>query len=233
MHEAIRVSGEKSRLCGYRKIGGLYLVSGGDAKDCGKLPVSLERLNRCHHCGLPLSEDHKIRFSRAPRMLQQPELLWRDIPCANGLMACRNCPLSNGYETGPALLIWIGEQFYPTPAHFNRESLEQGLSRRIPAVPDDFVVGETWVLLAHAKAIMNKQVKDKEDNGQLALIPRDELSYEPGVFRMFRPERIEIVVSGEESDEVIDGYVKRGLSPVKVERIGEGQTESEEIDGLS
>ena len=34
-----------------------------------------------------------------------------------------------------------------------REASKMGVSRRITAVPRDFVVGETWVLLGHRKAI--------------------------------------------------------------------------------
>ena len=50
-------------------------------------------------------------------------------------------------------LIWVGEKFYPTPQDFCAEAEKMGISRRIPAVPNDFVLGETWVWLAHRKAI--------------------------------------------------------------------------------
>jgi hypothetical protein len=43
----------------------------------------------------------------------------------------------------------------------------------------------------------------------------------PGIFRIFKPDRVEVIVTGNESDEVIEDYLKRGLSPVKVERKGE------------
>jgi hypothetical protein len=44
---------------------------------------------------------------------------------------------------------------------------------------------------------------------------------EPGIFRLFQPDRVEVIVTGNEPDEVIEDYLKRGLSPVKVERKGE------------
>jgi hypothetical protein len=50
-------------------------------------------------------------------------------------------------------LIWVGVQHYKTPGEFMSEAARMGVSRRITAVPKDFKVGETWVLLGHAKAI--------------------------------------------------------------------------------
>lgn len=118
------------------------------------------------------------------------------------------CPLSNAYETGPALLIWVGTEHYKTTEDFMLESQSQGVSRRIPWVPKEFVVGETWCLLAHEKAI------DNVANGKLGATKKDQ--YTAGIFSIFKPHAIEIVVTGDESDEEIEGYLKRGLTPVKV-----------------
>lgn len=216
MHHSVQVRVEGKRGCGYRKIGGLYLVFNGPTGSCGKLPVSLDMLNRCPHCHEPLPVDYGVRPSRAPRMLQNPELLWRDVACnSNG--HCQSCPLSNAYETGPALLLWIGEMHYPTPQEFNQEAVSMGISRRIAQLPEGFEVGETWVLLAHAKAIQKREPVTEDEDGQLLLVPGEKIVYSPGVFGLFRPSAIEIVVSGDEPDEMIEGYIKRGLTPVKVE----------------
>lgn len=226
MHSAIRLVSEGRRGCGYRKPGGLYLIAEGEAQGCGKLPVSLAALNRCPHCGQPLPEDYGVRPSRAPRILANPELLWRDISCKVGGAHCLNCPLSAGYETGPALLLWIGESFYPTYQDFIDESKRMGISRRISVVPKEFEVGRTWVLLAHPKVIRRNMTTR---SSQLPFMP-DQLVFDPGVFGVFRPTRIEVVVTGDESDEEIEAMLKRGLSPVKVENLDRtAETETENI----
>lgn len=223
MHAGITVVNEGARGCGFRKVGGMYLVSDGPVSGCGKLPVPLDALNvfECPCCGerTQLPPDYGIRLSRAPRMLHNPELLWRGLPCAssgrNGM--CTTCPLSNAYETGPALLVTVGETYYATPEDFAKESRQMGISRRIPQVPQGFVVGETWVLLAHSKAISKVEMQDRDpETGQLYMEPKPVTVYSAGVFSMFRPRRIEIVVDGTEPDEKIDDMLKRGLTPVLV-----------------
>lgn len=54
---------------------------------------------------------------------------------------------------GKAGLMWVGEKFYKTPEVFVAEGVTMGFSKRIKAVPRGFKVGETYVLLAHPKAI--------------------------------------------------------------------------------
>jgi hypothetical protein len=132
-------------------------------------------------------------------------------PCHyEGTSDCEICPLSILIEKGigKAGLIWIGEKYYPTANHYLREVEKMGDSRRIKSVPRGFKIGETHVLLAHRKAILTRD----PEMGK-------EITYEPGIFRIIQPERVEIIVTGHEEDEVIDRYVKRGLSPVMVERV--------------
>ena len=50
-------------------------------------------------------------------------------------------------------------------------------------------------------------------------VGRAEVEHTPGIFRVFRPERIEYVLKGTETEEEIAAIVKRGLTPVRVERI--------------
>lgn len=207
MHSSIKVISEGRRGCGYRKVGGLYLRFDGATKDCGKLPVPLEV---CPCCG------EGIRPSRAPRMLQRPYRLWENLSCRSG--GCFTCPLADSVEITNALLIWIGEKYYPTPENFIAESHRQGISRRINSIPQNFIVGESWVLLAHKKAIALPTVTDTNLPGLFAGMCADgEQQYQAGIFSVFKPDRIEIVVSGNESDEVIEGYLKRGLMPVFIE----------------
>lgn len=79
-----------------------------------------------------------------------------------------------------------------------------GVSRRIAAIPRDFKLGETWVWLAHRRAI------SKADGTETA-----------GVFRMFRPQRIEYVVNGTETEEELNRMEERGFTLVEVEHAGE------------
>ncbi len=115
-----------------------------------------------------------------------------------------NHVISGEVELGAAGLIWIGEQYYATTEAFTREAEAMGISRRIATVPRDFRLGETYVLLAHRSAIT------RWEDGQMPYTV-------PGIFRIWLPDRIEVIVDGTESDEVIDGYLDRDLTPIKVE----------------
>lgn len=205
MHPGIVVRSEASRGCGYRSVGRMYLVCDEPAKGCGKMPIPLEV---CPCCG------QGIEPSRAPQWLEQPERLWRDISCNAGNGSCSTCPLSAGYETGEALLIWVGKKYYKTGADFMRESRFMGVSRFIKHIPRKFVLGETWVLLAHRKAC------------EIAPIFSEEPQWQPGIFSVFRPTRIEIIVDGTESDEVINGYIERGLTPVLIQKPDKKQSKA-------
>lgn len=201
MHPAIRENKDFERGCGRRTDpGALYLVTDGEARSCGKLPLVLET---CPCCG------GGFKFSRTPVWLEQPERLWHGIPCENSQRrrsdTCTNCPMSNAYETGPALLLWIGEKFYPLTSDFLKEGMVMGISRRIQHVPRNFVVGETWVLLAHNKG------KDCA-----SILGGNKPDWKPAIFGMFCPTRVEVMVTGDESDEEIERYLERGLTPVLV-----------------
>lgn len=108
------------------------------------------------------------------------------------------CPLA--VPAGRVGLLWVGEKFYPTPAHFELEATTLGISRRIACVPRGFVLGETWVALAHRKAVVSRE------------------GARSGIFRLFRPTRVEIIVS--QSDYAHTGAMDRlrmrGITPVSV-----------------
>jgi hypothetical protein len=112
-------------------------------------------------------------------------------------------------EFGRVGLLWIGEAHYKSIQDFTAEAASMGLSRRISAVPRDFKLGETWVWLAHPKAIVMSPAEGEKDP-----------EYAPGVFHVFKPSRIEYVVKGTETEEDMDALEKRGLTLVQVERIG-------------
>lgn len=178
---------EPRRGCGYRKVGGLYLVSEGPGLPCCRLPL---RLSICPCCGAGIKQTRGWTWINPTLLLGEsyrPE--------------CNACPAGNPATMGArAGLLWIGVQFYPTVAHFEAEARTMGISRRISAIPRGLKVGETWVLLAHPKAC----TPDAEGR-------------EAGVFRIFRPQRIEkILTASQATPEELDKLAEAGITPVIV-----------------
>src|SRR5260221_8413776 len=167
---------EKRRGCGYRKMGGLYLVSGKLGAPCCRLPLPLHVCPTC---------SQGIKQARGWAWIDPVKLFGSENspPTCFGSAIWAACPLGDvGGKIGNAAgLLWIGGKFSPTPESFAQEAAALGVSRRIGAVPRGFVVGNTWVFLAHAKACLaDRPCADGEDS--------------PGVFRVFLPERIEKIV---------------------------------------
>lgn len=194
---------EGARGCGWKKEGGLYLISGGLGSDCCKLPI---RLEVCPTCG------HGIKPSRGWTWIAPIDWLGdkkdRD---AN----CQRCPLGesnlliedqHGVEKARMGLLWIGGSFY-TPCSWVRESEQMGVSRRISAIPKDFVLGETWIAVAHREFWTEGDQKI------------------PAIFHLFKPTAIQYIVKPRDGQKKLKRMIKRGITPVKIERVGE-QTEA-------
>jgi hypothetical protein len=167
---------------------------------CGLLPLTLDV---CPTCG------GGYHYSKWPYMIDAAALLEKqrkESPCKSPKKHCKACPLSH-VEFKTALLLWIGREFYKTPTDWIREAEMMGISRRVKGIPRGFELGKTWVFAAHVDGFTH---------------PDGSLS--PAVFRIFKPTAIEYVVKGTETDEEIDEMVKRGWTPVKVEK--EGVTKS-------
>lgn len=206
MNAAIKVITDQKRGCGWRKTGGLYLIGDGPSIACGRLPISL---TVCPCCG------HGMKPSRGWTWVNADQLIEASPKeCESG--NCSYCPIGGMVEhgLGKAGLLWIGEEFYKTPMDFNVEAMKLGISRRISAIPNDFKVGETWVLLAHRKATIKPIEFGKEPE------------YQAGIFRIFKPSRVEVICDGTESDELIESYLRRGLSPVMIQREQESKAVS-------
>lgn len=195
---------EAKRGCGYRKVGGLYLVGSGGGISCDRLPIPLEI---CKCCGQGIKPtrgwtnvdiaglvggDHKISIAHG-----EPEV----TPC--GCWA--GCPLChNVVSMGTGGLLWVGAQFYPSIEHFEMEVAAQGVSRRITTLPRSFELGKTWVLLAHPKGII-------KPTGEL------QAGYVPAIFRVWKPERIERIYKESQRDsDAVQADIKRGITPVFV-----------------
>ena len=208
---------ERERGCGFRKPGGKYLVAGGELRPCGKLPLEL---TVCPTCNAGIKPSRGWTWVDSNALFESREC----EESARGDRECTTCPLHSG--VGRAGLLWIGEVFYKSPMEWTEEAIRQGISRRIATIPNDFVIGETWVLAAHRKTIE----KICRDCGGRGWVKYEETGtnatcqnchgrgrvWTPGIFQVFRPERIEYVVKGDETEEELERIVKRGMTPVKV-----------------
>lgn len=181
---------EGARGCGYRKPGGKYFISDGNGVDCGMLP---HELKVCPVCNAG------VHFSRAFQWITTK--LFSKAKCNSGDKCLQCVFVQPNVKMG---LVWIGEGFYKTSDHFNREAERMGISRRFAQLPKGFKIGETWIALAHRKAV--KVVKGKT------------VTFKPGIFRAFKPTRIEYVVTGKETEAQLTRLEKQGYTLVKVIR---------------
>lgn len=195
---------EGPRGCGYRKPGGIYLVSDGRAATCYRLPIPL---TVCPCCGQGIKQTRGFTWIQAA--------LFKDTPCNPSgnypVDCCGSCAANLDPMTRIGLL-WVGEVFYKTSEAFTRESAMQGISRRISQVPRELKVGETWIALAHPKAVTSI-----DENG--------EVMQGPGIFSFFRPQRIEYVVDPGDTPEKLQALEDRGFTLVKVIRDIDAQTQ--------
>ena len=181
---------EAKRGCGYRQPGGLYLTCAeGVMRPCGKLPLPLKVCPTCHG---------GIHPARGWSWID-PRPLFAGRTCLKFELCSDRCIAMSLPER--AGLLWIGEKFYPTPQDFTQESRTLGVSRRISAVPRDFIVGTTWVFVAHRKACTGG------DGSQT-----------PGLFHAFRPTHVEYVLKGIETEADLQALERRGLTLVRLVR---------------
>lgn len=229
MPETLRCEVKIRRGCGYRKVGGLYLMTDpGQMAPCGILPKELEQ---CPCCGGGVK--HKIGFSWVQaRLLSIDRAEVEGCPiCAGRRDACMLRMLAENGKTKVGL-IWIGASYYPEADEFIDEAQALGMSRRVHAAPKGFKVGEDWILLAHIHACAQRidpECEKCSGSGTVFAHPDPHESEQtkpcpacskrrPGVFALVRPTRIEqIVTETEAADaELIEKLRKRGIEPVVV-----------------
>ena len=129
------------------------------------------------------------------------------------------------FKQDRAGILWIGGKFYPTPGDWTKEAEEMGVSRRISQIPKDLVVGETWAFVGHRKAVLRICDCNEKDGTAGSPLPDCEKCkgeghyYVSGVFHAFMPTRIEVIVDEAIEQKEVDKLVKRGLTPVVINRV--------------
>jgi hypothetical protein len=220
---------EARRGCGYRKVGGLYLVGSGLGHGCDRLPIPLEI---CQCCGQGIKQtrgwtwvdiagivggDHfdvQCKHCTTSKILHDgPGSRKVGLYCPDtdtfyepkGCGCGQGCPLCHNVKAmGKGGLLWIGTQFYSTIEEFEYEAKQQGISRRIMTVPRGFELGKTWLLLAHPRGVI-------KPTGDLTA------KYVPAIFRVWKPERIERIFTESQRDsEEVKKDIERGITPVFV-----------------
>jgi hypothetical protein len=184
---------EQRRGCGYRKVGGLYLCGGALGTSCCRLPISL---HVCPTCNAGVKQTRGWQWID-PRP-------WLTGGCVH---AEPTCPAANPERLGDRVgLLWIGAQFYPTPADFTAEVMVMGVSRRITAVPRGLELSKTWVFLAHPRI---KEITDPSTGKTRSI---------GGVFRIFKPERIEKIITASQACDAASmaKLAEAGITPVVV-----------------
>ena len=192
MTHVVHTLTEAARGCGYRKPSangvGIYLVGPAHSAGCGRLPMPL---HVCPVCSGGIKPARGWTWiDPMPLFGIQPSP--REA-CAAGAATCLPCPigLNPGALVGRHGLLWIGEQHYKSPHLFMAEAKKRGISRKLGALPKGFELGKTWVFLAHRKAIPS--ASPRED----ALVA--EPLFEPGVFSLFKPTGVDLVIADEKN----------------------------------
>lgn len=227
---------EAKRGCGYRKVGGLYLVGSGIGAPCDRLPFEL---TVCPCCSQGVKQSRGwtwidvAKFFQGSHTLESfpgdqfphlcPEAQKRILdktqrPNAFLRPGCILC--AEPELMGRAGMLWIGEKFYKSPDDFVKEGVSHGFSRRIQAVPQGFELGKTWVLLAHPKAVTRMVPASAKEAAALGAESFDGVevpSYHPGIFYVWLPQALErIYTESQRNSEEVKRDRDRGIVPVFV-----------------
>lgn len=209
---------EAKRGCGFRKVGGLYLVGEATGLTCDRLPYPVGVCPTCSH-GIKPSRgirwmDGGEYFGGNCKRLQEEVASELDVKdwaeCHRSERV--HCPLCYSGELGTVGFMWVGEKFYPTPQVFELEASQWGVSKRIAQLPKELVLGETWILLVHPKGVREKLPDEKIEG--IGTVER--FASKPAIFHAFQPVRVEKIVTDLTPGETLEKLKKRGITPVVV-----------------
>lgn len=179
---------EKKRGCGYRKVGGLYLVGGGITMPCDRLPFVIKE---CECCGF------KPPMFRGFSWINK-KYLGKDHSVMLECNCFSLCPICHPgyYEEDKFGFMWVSHVYY-TPASFIQEAKELEVSKRISYIPKDLKIGD-WVLLAY-----KPKKKDPEKD--------------PYIFYAFKVQRIEkLIWESQATEDALKKLKDKDLTPVIV-----------------
>jgi len=193
---------EELRGCGTRRVGGTYIVSDPGGSDCERMPLPLVA---CSHCGEGIKQNRGFRWVPYERIFDGDPS--KAKPCGMGIKGhCRTCPvctpskLAKGSPLGLVGILWIGARYYPTPEDFLEEASRLGVSRRVAAWPKGLTPGTSWVAMAHPAA-------QRGPEGEPL----------PGIVHVFRPARMELIVTPSiRSEDWVQRAVKQGATLIEV-----------------
>jgi len=221
---------EAKRGCGYRKAGGLYIVAGGVGEPCERLPIPIVTCPTCGNDSVTrprnfawVGADYLAKMDPKCKSKVDPpvQAIHTKDPSARMIdpaAHCKRCPvcdpLNNMGDAEPADqlgLMGVGEAHYPNPSDWSKEANLMGVSKRVGSLPKGLVIGKTWVVVTHPKAIKTKCPECKgagtvakegtKKSGQKTLAgdcekcKGDGNLYAPGIFHCFRPQAVELVVT--------------------------------------
>lgn len=207
---------EEERGCGFRKVGGLYLEGEYLSLPCDRLPLALET---CPVCG------GGIKVGRGFTEINPLRLWGIHTPCSDSHRPCIVCDPGED----PAYIMLVGEGYYKSPGDFAQEAKLMGISKRIPFVPKNMIVGKTVVYLAHHKAVEVREAPALQYNmgeipdwtGPPRLLDAETVKKATGIFSAFIPQRIvqivkESALNGPAGEKLREDLAKRGITPVPV-----------------
>jgi len=204
---------EAKRGCGFRKAGGLYIVSEGLSEPCERLPIPVLP---CPFCCARIKQIRGFQWLTRDYVLKGAKSCdGRDghshrlcVVCTPDVMSQENYGL-----------IWVGGAFYLTMDDWSKEAGTLGISKRVNAIPKGVEIGKTWVLAAHPKGMPNPwyQPKPVEDNGKGAVEEEDDDKFLPAICSAFRVERIELIVTPSmEKERWVKDLVEKDVTLVRV-----------------
>lgn len=205
---------EARRGCGFREVGKLYLCGSGMALPCDGLPL---QLTACNCCGY-IPEFYR-GFRWIPKTYIIQKVTEQHKPECNCIELCPIChPENNQLEKYG--LMWVGKKYY-SPRSFVLESQEMGVSKAIPEIPKDLVIGETWVMLVHPEVTIHEDPEylRQMKNWPLEAGPAPEPPKKPAIFYAFQPSTVEMPIwENEATPERLTELREKGITPIIIEQ---------------
>jgi len=204
---------EQKRLCGWRRVGGMYLCGEFISSPCDRMPFPL---TTCPVCG------QGIKVSRGFTQVNPYRLWGIHQDCKDKIRPCFLCDP----QDEPAYIMLVGAGNYKTPQDFVREAIAQGISKRIPFIPKGLELGKTVIYLAHPKACEVKElaalqeamaIVEEAQTKRPRLLEAEHIEKKLGIFCAFMPKKVEkLVWESELTDEKREQLEKRGIAPVPI-----------------